>query len=172
MPGFWESPGGGTLDPSYTKPSLPPQFPDPNNPPVGINLPFQPKPVTDAANPYDYWGTLMGILGVDATDPEFTQLKDYYGGRKNWKMPKKAQDMLTLASLMKNLGDETSASQLALQTLSMGFQQPKWDLNALFGPQLQQWGLGYGSSAPAAAPSRSGSSSSQSDLLASLAGMM
>lgn len=128
------------------------------------------KPVPEEPM-WDYWTTLTGLLG-DYEPADIEMLKKYLGGQKRWKAPKKAQDMLGLAQMFKDLGDDESATQLAMASLMQGWNRPQWNLSSIFGPALGQWGLGFGQPQQQgrARPSAGASGQDLSGLLASLLG--
>ena len=130
------------------------------------------KPPPVANEPmWDYWTALTGLLG-DYEPADIQMLQKYLGGQKRWKPPKKAQDMLALAQMFKDLGDDESATQLAMASLSQGFNRPQWNLSSIFGPALSQWGLGFGQPQQQgrARPNAGASGQDLSGLLASLLG--
>jgi hypothetical protein len=103
-----------------------------------------------AAAAFDFWTSIKDILGDSVNQDQFDSLQQAFQARNNWRVPKNAQDMLDTAKLMKVLGMDDEAASLAFQAINMGYRQPKWDLNTLFGPLFQSWGLQYGASPTAA----------------------
>ena len=109
---------------------------------------------TTAAAPWDFWGSLQGLLGEDWS--EFEKIKNYVSapGRR-WRAPRQAQDMVEYAQLMKDMGDEDAAMGFLQQIIGQGFNRPRIDLSSMMGPYVQRWGYGYGQPQASRAPTRS-----------------